>query len=326
MPRDIYNYNPPPESESGNSSDSWPFSVPYEHQFRFEEWLRAYPKSIVILGPPQVVKSPGIRLLGPIVELATTLEIMRASQLPLPEPLILAPIYINSWANSGDPARNSVAAEMFANLAQRYFAVFHPELPTPVLQTDQPQGIDQIAGLAQRLWQQVSLDGQQTLSTMALKHHQNHSDENSTRPEERTTAYLLAHYAVYGGLDLPDYYPSPPNPLFLVPQAEATFRRLMGQEVNRLLDDRGYLSDPAIMTYSDTVTAPHYYPHRGEPSIAQATNQWPTRNIISRLGANGWAQAEIWKVVQMIEENIGGRNNVRKLQQEVLSPVYLTYI
>jgi len=342
-------YNPYQEWDL--SECPWNFTIRWQDEARFEAWINQgfADKELAILGPPQVT-TPGIRLLAPIIEMAQTLETIRQHGLKLPTPSILAPIHINAWANNVEIEDNKKMAGLFHQLAINYFYAFHPklaqeltalaiknfaeaspnqpipnDLPIINLKTDQPEGVTSIAQAASQLKDQLSAATIEALLGKAV----NHANGQTDLLKEKVTGYLLAHYTVYGWLNLPEYYPITKPTLYQVPQSEAQFDQLMEDEVEQVKTVLPETQEPdlenqglVVVGFSDVLRSAHYYPHQGEPSLSACKNRWPTLNQLSRVPRlNGLAREEILKVIALIETDIGGKQNIEKLQQEVLEPL-----
>jgi hypothetical protein len=302
--------------EGNQTNGVWPFSLRWEDtqlmQARLAQGFGG--TDLVVLGPPQALErgiaDMGIRALVPIVEMAQTLQVIDAGGLTMPEPIIFAPCHINAFANGVDEQQNQTMAEQYGQLARAYFAAFHPDLPSPQLVTDKPQGVAMIAEQATVAKDKLSSTTLAVLLQMAGNH-------GETPNPERAAAYFLAHFHVYGQPH-PDYAPLE-HPLMVVPQSESTFHDLMTAETANLgmewSSEAGSADGRPVIGYSDVLTTPHYYPHRGEPNLAKCTNQWPTRNQLSRApGLNGLARDEISASIGLIETDIGGRQNIPELQ------------
>lgn len=312
-----------------NTSSVWPFSIRWQDEKRAGKWLDEgfSGKDLIILGPPQAV-IPGVRILTPIVEMAKTMEIIRENNLGMPSPGIFCPIYINAEVNHIAIEENELMTKSYEELAKKYFAVFHPDLPQPRLITDSQSGAQLLRTIASQVKGYLSPQALEVLLGMAEKHN---NGGNKELLVESTTAYLLAHYVVYGYLPLPEYCNLKQQTLMLVPQSEQKFHNLMNTEIHNIVSTLPEVSLPTddetgsmIIGYSHALKTAHYYPHQGERSLAQCRNLWPTRNQLSRqAGLNGRARDEIWETVQLIEVDIS-RNKPRleainKLQKEVLS-------
>jgi hypothetical protein len=306
----------------------WPFSIRWQDEKRADKWLSEgfSGKDLIILGPPQAVIS-GVRILTPIVEMAKTMEIIRENNLGMPNPGIFCPIYINAEVNHIAIEENELMAENYTELAEKYFAVFHPNLPQPRLITDSQPGAQLLRTTASQVKNYLSPQTLEMLLNMAGKHSKS---DNQELLVESTTAYLLAHYVVYDYLPLPEYCNLKQQTLMLVPQSEQKFHDLMNAEIHNIVSVLPEVSLPTddetgsmIIGYSHALKTAHYYPHQGERSLAQCRNVWPTRNQLSRqAGLNGRAKDEIWEAVQLIEadisQNMARAEGIRILQNRVL--------
>lgn len=315
-------------SQETNTPSVWPFDVRWQDKKRIDKWIQEGfgSKDLVILGPPQAV-DPGIRILTPIVEMARTMETLRENGLGTPAPEICCPIYINADVNRVPIEENKSMAREYTKLAQKYFALFHPDLPQPRLITDSQAGVQLLNTYASQVKNLLSSQTLDVLLRMAEK-HTNGKDQESL--VESTTAYLLAHYAVYGYVSLPEYYALERPTIMLVPQSEQEFHTLMDAEIDAIgstlpgvsppTDDE---NGPMIIGYSHTLKTAHYYPHEGEPDLEKCRNMWPTWNQLSRQGGlNGRARNAIWDAVQLIEADISSNHSrndaISLLQKDVL--------
>lgn len=315
-------------SQEASAPSAWPFSVRWQDEQRIDKWLNEGfdGKNLIILGPPQAV-DPGIRILIPIVEMVQTMEIMRENGFGLPAPGIRCPIYINAEVNHIPIEENESMAKSYIELAKRYFTVFHPDLPQPRLITDSQSGAGLLRNHASQIKGLLSSSTLDVLLGMAEKHSNGDTQESLV---ESTTAYLLAHYAVYGYGSLPEYYTLEKQTLMLVSQSEQKFHNLMEAEIKNIVSTLPDVSLPTndgngsmVIGYSNVLKTAHYYPHKGERSLAQCNNLWPTTNQLSRqTGLNGKARDEILAAIHVIEADISKNyprlEAIQILQNEVL--------
>jgi len=311
-----------------NTSPVWPFSIRWQDKERADKWLSEgfNNRDLIILGPPQAV-TLGMRSLVPIVEMARTMEIIRENNLGMPSPGIFCPIYINAEVNHIAIEKNESMAKNYAELAKKYFSVFHPNLPEPRLITDTQSGAQLLRTIASKIKDYLSFQTLEILLGMAEKHSKG---DNQELLIESTTAYLLAHYVVYDYLPLPEYYDLKQQTLMLVPQSEEKFHDLLDREINNIISTLPKVSLPTddetgsmVIGYSHVLKTAHYYSHQGERSLVECRNMWPTRNQLSRkAGLNGRVRDEIWEAVQLIEADISRNSSrfeaINKLQKEVL--------
>lgn len=314
----------------------WPFEIRQADQLRAERRLASgfAGTDIVTLGPPQA-SIPGVRLIGPIVEMSQSLETMKKYGLGLPYPKIFCPIHINAWANAIPIEANERMAEFYQALARRYFATFHPQLPLPELVVDTPELASAVANHAEAFAQRLPSEVLAELRQMSNNHT---SAKRGVEQEVKAAGYLLAHFVVYGWL--PRWFHER-STLLLVPGSETRFEELMfnsapaardmGLSITIPKEDQ---EGPLIVGYSTTIRSPHYYCHKGEPTLAACINQWPRPSAIRGgiKGLNGHAQREIVEVVELIERDITTRQKSRDginrdlvridlLQKQVLRPL-----
>lgn len=316
-------------SQEASAPSAWPFSVRWQDEQRIDKWLNDgfNDKNLIILGPPQAVE-PGIRILTPVVEMARTMETMQKNGLGVPTPGICCPIYINAEVNHIPIEKNESMARNYVELAKRYFTVFHPDLPQPRLITDSQSGARLLRNHASQIKDYLSSATLDVLLGMAEKHSNGDTQESLI---ESTTAYLLAHYAVYGYVSMPEYYALDQQTLMLVPQSEQKFHNLMEAEIKNIIPTLPNISSPTndgegsiVIGYSNILKSAHYYPHQGERSLTDCGSLWPTKNQLSRqAGLNGRARDEIWEAVQLIETDtcrigLAKLDAISKLQKEVL--------
>jgi hypothetical protein len=310
------------------ATSTWAFSIRWQDEQRMNTWLQEGfdRKNLIILGPPQAVE-PGIRILTPIVEMANTMETMRKNDIGIPDAGICCPIYINAVVNRVSVEENIAMAKSYMALAERYFSVFHPHLPQPRLITDSQSGAQLLGELASQAKDRLSPSSLDILLRMAEKHNNGDTQELLI---ESTTAYLLAHFSVYGYVSLRKYYDNEKPTLMLVPQSEEKFHSLMDLEMNNIASILPEIKPPSsdasgsmVIGYSHILRTPHYYPHRGERSLTDSRVLWPTRNQLCRqIGLNGRARDEIWEAIQYIEADISKNSSrldaISKLQKEVI--------
>lgn len=317
-----------------NNLHSWPFQVAHcdletmEHRLHAPQGFAGI--NLVILGPPQCPERGidqetlglPIRSLVPIIEISQAMEIMQACSLGMPNPVIMAPVEINAWANGGNPEQNRQTAVGYTTIAQTYIQKFHPDLPMPNLITDKLPGVETIALVAPQIIANLPQEILDELTKMAAAHTQQ-SPQNIEETTMRVAGYLAAHFPAYGQLAMPDYISPGVEPaLYIVPQSEARFHHMMQNGGREAIISAG-LGEPKlpdhdnnIIAYSHTLNSPHYYCHQGEPTLGMARTRWPTRNQLSRIpGLNGLARDEISAAIGLIETDIGGRQNVPELQK-----------
>lgn len=270
-----------------------------------------------------------IRWLVTVAETAQLIEGLAEHGIHPPrEWKLMAPLYINSVCNNGNPDQALQKALQMELVAQRYIADFHPQTASlvglPVLKTDNPDWVYPLQRYGRQIVPHLPSSVQDVLLAMTNNHH-NHEEEpesNNHDPlEERAATYLLAHYSAYGLVN--GHFPSGFNhsdALFVLPQSEDRFLSLVTESreaVEALGIKVGDFDAQNIgIMVSPTLRTPHYYPHTGEPLISDLVHEqrWPTENRVRHTrGLNGYAQEEIIRSLALLETDMGGKQQIGKL-------------
>lgn len=262
-----------------------------------------------------------IRWLGTIAEAAQTWEQLDAAGIQPPTSWkLLAPLHINSACNEGDAEGALNQAQKLLTFTAAYLARFHPGVPIPELEVDDPAWVIELMEHGAQLYPHLPGHVRDTLSSMAAKH-----DSGNSTNAQVTSSYLLAHYEVYGRLNGKSFggFAKRENAIFIVPQSEHTFHDLMdsSESAMRLVGIRPVpmIENGNILMVSSGLRSPHYYPHKGEPDLGSLNDRqrWPTVNQLSHRGINGRALKEIVDTVMYIESDIGGKSHIGELTEMI---------
>ncbi len=263
-----------------------------------------------------------VRWLRTIGEAAHTWERLETAGIATPKSWkLLAPLHINAACNDGDAEGALDQAQRLWEFTKRYVGRFHPRVPIPELEVDNPAWVSRLMEHGTNLYPHLPDHVKGTLGAMASKH----DSGNST--DAHVTSYLLAHYEAYGRLDGVSFggFPKRKNTIFIVPQSEDTFHQLMDLSEDAM-NEAGIppvhmKTNGNMLMVSSGLRSPHYYAHKGEPSLVGVTDKdrWPTVNRLSRKGINGRALEEIIKAVAYIESDIGGKDQIGELADMISS-------
>lgn len=323
-------------SESQSNNSVFPFAIRWQDEHRWNHWLETGfgKKEIVSLGTvgsltkKGALIEPGIRIIAAVAQLAQVAQTVKNHGLGTPLPVLFYPAYINATANSGSVDLNLQYASLFHDMAERYFEIFHPDLPSPQSLVDQPSGVEELEKIAPNLIGQLQPQTIEEILQMALNHNLN---PNISNPEliHRSVLYLLAHYLAYGWGKMSSYVTNGRQRLFVVPQSEAEFQTMLEREfkvvsqyipLTPLTDNE--IGD-VVLGFSNTLRTPHYYAHVNEPSIMHLNDRLRTRNElahkINSKGINGSAQTEIWTAIEYLIKCVG-KDNIPILMNKVILP------
>ncbi len=302
-----------------------------DHYHRWRRWTKENElgdKSLYTLHTVNGNNVP-VRWLVTIAETAQLIEGLAEYGIDPPKDWkLMAPLYINSACNNGNPDQALQKARQMEKVAQRYVADFHPHVTSliglPTLKTDNPEWVNPLQHYGRQIAGLLPLSVQEALLTMANNHHNDSEETDGSHQdplEERAATYLLAHYSAYGLVN--GHFPSGfdhSDALFLLPQSEDKFLSLITESrgaVETLGIGVGDFDTQNIgIMVSPTLRTPHYYPHTGEPLLSDLVHaqRWPTENRIHRTrGLNGYAQEEIIHSLALLEADMGGRQQISKL-------------
>jgi len=257
-----------------------------------------------------------MRWLAGVVEMAQLLEGLSERGLNTPKNWIsMAPIHINTAVNKGirnESELHSAVGEGLDNarflqrVAHGYLDRFHPEVPKPMLEIDDPTSALKIVDMGEEAASSLSDATLEKLNSMSKKHSS--ADDQTAN----SAAYLLAHFHAYGrvtgetGISL---FRPKENPIFVLPQSEDTFIRMLEEEQGALHEIIGstqrFSEDDSIILMSKSLRTPHYYPHRGEPMLADG-KLLSSQGLAFAPWLNDKAFNEINQATQLIRQDIGG--------------------
>ncbi len=255
-----------------------------------------------------------VRWLANIIDGARVWEGLKEAGIEPPQTWkLMAPVHVNTGCNNGDIDAAMDNAVRLHNVAIGYLKTFHPSVPTPELETDEPSWVANLRKRGSALYPILPDRVRSELGGMSGKH------ANGDAGMSAAASYLLAHYEAYGRLDGTSLggFASRKNAIFVVPQSEDRFIQLMDSS-EASLRAIGFNPVPPtrggnIIMVSQHLRSPHYYAHIGEPLLGDivSPHQWPTVNQLAhRKGLNGVARNEIIGAIAYIEEDIGGKQNI----------------
>ncbi len=255
-----------------------------------------------------------IRWLVSIIDTAQTVEaLLKHNVNPPQEWKQMFPVHINATCNDTNPQEGLRNAEILHRLSLAYLDHFHPRVPKPKLEIDKPEAVASFMKKGERFFPNLPDYIREELQKMAEKH----SGEGSQKTA--VAAYLLAHYNAYGLID-GDLFPLVRNTIFILPQSEDRFLTMIEESKESIrelgLDIKDIEEQGSVVLISNRLRSPHYYPHKGEPTLENVYHpqQWPTPNQLHHTkGLNELARNEIIEGLRSIEEDIGGKKHLPEL-------------